>query len=386
MSRNYLSVLTVTFLSLWVSAANATFTFTNVTYTSTSVTFTIDGDMVGYTAPNSRDYAFSLRYGGDIFNLPAPFPGYTPNTWSRPVFDNETLDNDGATIDLDPDLYSWSYYATSLSDASVSSATVTLSFPEPYLNVAANSPTITFVWGVGATGSGGVPLYTVLSTVVPTPEAPTTYSVGGSVSGLTGTGLSLQNNGGDTLAVAAAATTFTFATELPDLATYAVTVSTQPTGQTCSVTGGDNSLGGGAIAGANVTSVVVTCVDNVMPTYSVGGTVSGLTGTGLALQNNASDTLAITADGPFTFSTELLDAVVYAVTVSAQPTGQTCSVTNGSGTIAAADVTNVAVTCVDDVVVPPMEAAPIPTASQWALILLSMLIILMAFANRRRLF
>jgi hypothetical protein len=90
------------------------------------------------------------------------------------------------------------------------------------------------------------------------------YSVGGSVSGLTGTGLALQNNGGDTLAVAAAATTFTFTTELPDLATYAVTVSTQPTGQTCSVTGGDNSLGGGAIAGADVTNVVVDCIDDVV--------------------------------------------------------------------------------------------------------------------------
>lgn len=122
------------------------------------------------------------------------------------------------------------------------------------------------------------------------------------------------------------------------------------------------------------------------PTYSVGGTVSGLTGTGLALQNNASDTLAITADGPFTFSTKLVDAAAYAVTVSAQPTGQTCSVSNGSGTIAAADVTDVALTCLDDVVVPPMPTAAIPTASRWALILLSMLVMFLVFANRRRLF
>jgi hypothetical protein len=62
-------------------------------------------------------------------------------------------------------------------------------------------------------------------------------------------------------------------------------------------------------------------------------------------------------------------------------------VTNGSGTIATADVTNVAVTCVDDVVVvPPIPAAPIPTLSQWALIMLSMFLGLMVFANRRRLF
>ena len=120
--------------------------------------------------------------------------------------------------------------------------------------------------------------------------------------------------------------------------------------------------------------------------YTVGGSVSGLAGTGLSLQNNGVDTLAIDANGSFTFVTELVDTATYVVTVSTQPTGQTCSVTNGSGTIAAADVTNVAVTCVDDVVVPPMPATPIPTTSQWALILLSMLIILMVFANRRLLF
>jgi len=130
--------------------------------------------------------------------------------------------------------------------------------------------------------------------------------------------------------------------------------------------------------------------DEVPPaTYSVGGTVSGLTGTGLALQNNGADTLAVAADGLFAFVTELESGVAYAVTVSTQPTGQTCEVTNGSGTIAAADVADVGVACVDDVVPPidpPAPAAPIPTLSQWALIMLSMLLGLMVFANRRRLF
>ena len=213
-----------------------------------------------------------------------------------------------------------------------------------------------------------------------TPAVDTTFSVGGSVAGLTGTGLALQNNATDTLSIAADGP-FTFVTELADTAPYAVTVSTQPTGQTCSVTNGS-----GVIAAADVTNVAVTCVDDVVPTYSVGGTVSGLTGAGLALQNNAADTLPVAADGPFTFVTELADGAAYAVTVSTQPTGQTCSVTDGSGTIATADVTNVAVTCVDDVVPPATPAAPIPAASQWALIVLSMLVGLMVFVNRRRLF
>ena len=144
-----------------------------------------------------------------------------------------------------------------------------------------------------------------------------TYTVGGSVSGLISTGLALQNNAADTLAIAADGP-FTFATALADGSAYAVTVSTQPEGQTCSV-----SNGSGTIASANVTNVSVTCVTDVTPTYSVGGSVSGLTGSGLALQNNGADTLAVTSDGPFTFATNLADGSAYAVTVSTQPEGQT---------------------------------------------------------------
>lgn len=84
-------------------------------------------------------------------------------------------------------------------------------------------------------------------------------------------------------------------------------------------------------------------------TYTVGGTVSGLSGT-VVLQNNAGDDLSLTADGSFTFSTALADAASYAVTVLTQPSGQTCTVTSGSGTIAAANVTGVTVTCVSPTV------------------------------------
>ena len=142
-------------------------------------------------------------------------------------------------------------------------------------------------------------------------------------------------------------------------------------------------------AGATVSNEDMVTVNYLAPTYSVGGNVSGLTGAGLTLQNNGADDLPIAADGPFTFSTELIDATAYAVTVSAQPTGQTCNVTNGNDSVAAADVTDVAVACVDDVappVVPPSPAVPIPTLSQWALITLSMFLGLMVFSNRKRLF
>lgn len=89
---------------------------------------------------------------------------------------------------------------------------------------------------------------------------------------------------------------------------------------------------------------LVGCDGGGTTTATVGGTVSGL-GSTIVLQNNGADDLTITADGTFTFATALADGASYAVTVLTQPRGQTCAVANGTGTIASADVTNVAVSC-----------------------------------------
>ena len=78
--------------------------------------------------------------------------------------------------------------------------------------------------------------------------------------------------------------------------------------------------------------------------YSVGGTVSGLSGT-VVLQDNGGDTLSVSANGSFTFATQLAGGAAYAVTVQSNPSGQTCAVSNGSGTVGSANVTNVAVSC-----------------------------------------
>ena len=99
------------------------------------------------------------------------------------------------------------------------------------------------------------------------------------------------------------------------------------------------------MAAANVTNVSVTCVTLVTPTYSVGGTISGLSGT-VVLENNGGNDLSTSANGTFTFSTLLAQGAAYNVTVKTNPSGQTCSVTNPSGTVATANVTNVSVTCV----------------------------------------
>jgi nucleoid-associated protein YgaU len=79
-------------------------------------------------------------------------------------------------------------------------------------------------------------------------------------------------------------------------------------------------------------------------TYTIGGTISGLSGT-VVLQNNGGDNYSTSTNSSFVFASSLNDGHNYSVTVSTQPTEQTCSVTNGSGTISSANVTNVSVSC-----------------------------------------
>jgi len=83
------------------------------------------------------------------------------------------------------------------------------------------------------------------------------------------------------------------------------------------------------------------------PAFSVSGTVSGLQGDGgLVLQINGGNTLTISADGNFTFTSSLSPGAGYAVAVKTQPStpSQNCTVAGGSGTIAS-NVTGVNVTC-----------------------------------------
>src|SRR5512140_2276422 len=119
------------------------------------------------------------------------------------------------------------------------------------------------------------------------------FSIGGNATGLTGT-VVLQNNGGENLSLSANGA-FTFASRVKSGKAYAVTVLTQPAGQTCVVTNGSGT------ASADVSNVTVTCTANV--TYTVGGTVSGLAaGTTVVLQNNGASNLSVNANGAFTFA------------------------------------------------------------------------------------
>jgi N-acetylneuraminic acid mutarotase len=105
------------------------------------------------------------------------------------------------------------------------------------------------VFGTGCGDDGG--------SAAPPDSGSTTYSVGGTITGLTADGLVLENNGGDDLTVDANATSFVFATKVSAGSPYAVTVHTRPTGEACTVTAGSGT------ANADVHDVSISCAPAV---------------------------------------------------------------------------------------------------------------------------
>jgi autotransporter-associated beta strand protein len=195
----------------------------------------------------------------------------------------------------------------------------------------------------GGTGSGsGLSVNVSNVSIVCSAE---TLSIGGSLTGLASNEqVTLQNNGSNALTLSADGS-FTFTTPVAYSGSYLVTVSSQPTGQICSVSGGTGS--GAGITG-NVASVGIVCSSN---THMIGGTVTGLAnGAQVTLLNNGSNALTLSADGAFTFTTPVADTGSYLVSVSSQPIGQICSVADdtGYGAGVTANVANVSIFCSSD--------------------------------------
>jgi hypothetical protein len=147
------------------------------------------------------------------------------------------------------------------------------------------------------------------------------FTISVAVTGLSGT-LVVQDAPADLLTFITN-NTQTFAKLYSSGQTYAVTVTTQPLGQTCTL--GSNASG--TITG-NIT-VTATCV----PNYTISVMTSGLKGT-LVVQDDKLDLLTFTLNKTLPFATSYASGSSYSVTVTTQPTGQTCTLgSNASGTI-----------------------------------------------------
>jgi hypothetical protein len=188
-----------------------------------------------------------------------------------------------------------------------------------------------------AVGQGSGTMGQASVTTVAVTCADNQYNVAVNVAGLLPVDtLVVQNNGADPLSVSTNGTS-NFSATSPSGSSYAVSVVTQPAGEVCTVSGGQ-----GAITSANV-SVSIACAPI---SYSIGGTVAGLlSGNTVVLQDNGASNDTVRANGGFTFGTLVASGAGYAVSVLTAPTGQNCTVSSGAGTVAAANVSNVAVSC-----------------------------------------
>ena len=187
---------------------------------------------------------------------------------------------------------------------------------------------------LGNTMSGGEPAIDETYSVV------NTATIGGTVTGLVGTGLIIRNNASEQLSIENDGS-FVFTIPVTTGEDYLVDVVAQPStpSQTCTITNEQ-----GPVIGPDIDDVLVACETN---RYSVGGTVSGLLGSGLVLRNLGVDDLAVTANGTFVFDTPIESGEDYVVSVATDPTGpvQRCFVSDGDGMVDNSPIEDVTVDC-----------------------------------------
>lgn len=182
------------------------------------------------------------------------------------------------------------------------------------------------------------------------------FTVQGSIATLNNAGMVLQYNGGNDLAVPAGATSFAFANQIAYGTDYNITILKNADHMHCSISNPSGSAGHTIVIAA-----AVSCEQNYA---SLGGQVKGLTVAanatatppvnGLVLTNGTGGGTAIIAPAAdlsgstveFAFATPVFYGQAYGVTVLTQPTGQFCTVTNGTGVMFDNAVSNVLVNCV----------------------------------------
>ena len=163
---------------------------------------------------------------------------------------------------------------------------------------------------------------------------PIPYNLGGLVSGLLANTNVTLYSGNDN--IPAGNGNYVFPTQIPYASNYNVTLA-NPTGHTC-LFGNSNYA---TMAAGGVSNLNVNCTVNP---YAVGGTVSGLSGT--VVLANGNDSATVSSNTSYQFPLSVGYQGNYNVSVQTNPSGQLCSVANSAGTVQAANVTNINVSCV----------------------------------------
>jgi hypothetical protein len=354
------------------SGTAGTANFSNIVVTCSASSYKVGGSITGLTSSglvlSSGDNAVTVAPNASSFELPSPVASgssYGVTVSSQPAGENCSVSNGTGTM-ADANITTVTVscknqpFVLGGTVSGLTSGGLVLANGIDTLAVTANSTnfsmptTVTFGDAYSVTvqtqpagqtcavsqAAGTMPAGPVNSvTVVCANQA---YALSGTISGLTASGLVLAN-GSDSLPVSTGATRFTMPATVPYASPYALTINTQPTNQICSV-----SNGSGTASTAAVTNVNIVCSVN---TYTVGGSITGLTSTGLVLSNGSDVTPSIGANATvFTMPTGVASGSAYNIAVQSQPAGQICTVSNGSGQLSTSNVGSVTVNCTSNIV------------------------------------
>lgn len=162
-------------------------------------------------------------------------------------------------------------------------------------------------------------------------------TLGGTIQGLTSSGLVLELGGANALVVPAGAQEFAFAAALEEGEAYDVRVKTQPDGQTCTVERGQGTMGQRVIK-----DIAVSCSEEA---HGVGGVVSGLSDVESVTVRLNGVPCKVVGSAAFRFTNQIPYLVSYVVTLEQAPAAKNCTIENGTGTMDHADIDRIRVVC-----------------------------------------
>lgn len=172
--------------------------------------------------------------------------------------------------------------------------------------------------------------------------------IGVSLVNVTKAGLKLQNNGG-TFYDVTPGSAFIFPDLIPlDGSFDVVAQGLPPNASKCEVLNGKAKA-----TSVSLQKIQVVCT---LYTFNLGGSVSGLSADGLVLVNGniqkaipkdaTSFNLTVDPGNGGTVTGKIAEGLPYAVQIFASPANLNCTISNNSGTMPAADVASIAVSCV----------------------------------------
>lgn len=177
------------------------------------------------------------------------------------------------------------------------------------------------------------------------------YSVGGSVSGLTGSGLVVSNQYDETkLSIAAGATQFVTPKVYAENGSYNLGISTQPSGQFCTLSTPTNSSQSqtqvyGSVGSNDINDLVINCQE----AHSITGTIQGLADNGLSVTTTG---FSVSKQNYADRGVNLINfgmvakGQAYSISIARQPSDLRCVIAQGQqGVMGSADINNVVIQC-----------------------------------------